>query len=253
MQLHAIEQRSLNRQVAMARPLLILLALVSLLLLGAPFGAAHEFLCAYLVVSVFVAVAQNFEWGRTWRFPLTADIVALAAFLMITPSVVPLWFLLLIVAFAVGVGWGGQRAYGIVGVLTLATLAWSLLRNNSADTGTNSGMMAEVLRAAEVACGTLVSGLGMAYLGDRNRQQAAESHFLAGLAAKLRVEAGVAESLRGLLNELRPAICHGLFDNFISYNCKTRDLENAPYVASCRELGFVKWLDSWEKVSVSKI
>jgi signal transduction histidine kinase len=42
----------------------------------------------------------------------------------------------------------------------------------------------------------------MAYLGDRNRQQAAESHFLAGLAAKLRVEAGVAESLRGLLNEL---------------------------------------------------
>jgi signal transduction histidine kinase len=194
MQLHAIERRSLNRQVTMARPLLILLALVSLLLLSDTFGAAAEFLCAYLAVSVFVAAAQNFRWGRSWRFPLTADLLALAAFLAITPSVVPLWFLLLIAIFAVGVSWGGERAYGIVGLLTLATLLWSLFRNY--------GSMADVWRAAEVACGTLVSGLGMAYLGDRNRQQAAESHFFAGLAAQLRVEAGVAESLRGLLNEL---------------------------------------------------
>jgi signal transduction histidine kinase len=194
MQLHAIEQRSLNRQVTMARPLLILLASISELLLGAPFDAADEFLLLYLALSVLFAVAQNFQWGRTWKFPLTADLLAMAAFLMIARSVVPMWFLLLIAAFAVGVGWGKQRAYGIVGLLTLATALWSLSRNH--------GSMDDVWLAAEVACGTLVSGLGMAYLGDRNRQQAAESHFLAGLAAKLRVEAGVAESLRGLLNEL---------------------------------------------------
>ena len=194
MQLHAIEQRSLNRQVTMARPLLILLASISELLLGAPFDAADEFLLLYLALSILFAVAQNFEWGRAWKFPLTADLLAMAAFLMIARSVVPMWFLLLIAAFAVGVGWGKQRAYGIVGLLTLATALWSLSRNH--------GSTADVWRAAEVAGGTLVSGLGMAYLGDRNRQQAAESHFLAGLAAKLRVEAGVAESLRGLLNEL---------------------------------------------------
>jgi signal transduction histidine kinase len=194
MQLHAIEQRSLNRQVTMARPLLILLACISELLLGAPFDAADEFLLLYLALSLFFAVAQNFQWGRTWKFPLTADLLAMAAFLMIARSVVPMWFLLLIAAFAVGVGWGKQRAYGIVGLLTLAAALWSLLRNHAS--------MGDVWRAAEVAGGTLVSGLGMAYLGDRNRQQAAESHFLAGLAAKLRVEAGVAESLRGLLNEL---------------------------------------------------
>jgi signal transduction histidine kinase len=194
MQLHAIEQRSLNRQVAMARPLLILLATISELLLGAPFDAADEFLLLYLALSILFAVAQNFQWGRLWRFPLTADLLAIAAFLMIARSVVPMWFLLLIAAFAVGVGWGGQRAYGIVGLLTLAAALWSLSRNH--------GSMEDVWRAAGVAGGTLVSGLGMAYLGDRNRQQAAESHFLAGLAAKLRVEAGVAESLRGLLNEL---------------------------------------------------
>ena len=194
MQLHAIEQRSLNRQVTMARPLLIFLAIVSELLWDPPFDAADEFLCAYLALSLLVAVAQHFEWGRSWRFPLTADLIALGGFLLITPSVVPLWFLLLIVAFAVGVGWGGQRAYRIVALLTLGTLVWSLVRSY--------GSWSDVVRAGEVALGTLVSGLGMAYLGDRNRQQAAESHFLAGLTAKLRVEAGVAESLRGLLNEL---------------------------------------------------
>src|SRR5271154_724110 len=104
MQLHAIEQRSLNRQVTLARPLLIVLAVVTELLLGAPFDAADEFLLAYLAVSIFFGVAQDFQWGRTWRFPLTADLIALAGFLVIPPSVVPMWFLLLIVAFAVGVG-----------------------------------------------------------------------------------------------------------------------------------------------------
>ena len=78
----------------MARPLLIVLALVSLLLLVTRFGPAEEFLSAYLVLSILVGVAQNFEWGRAWRFPLTADLLALAAFLVFTPSVVPLWFAL---------------------------------------------------------------------------------------------------------------------------------------------------------------
>ena len=138
----------------MARPLLILLASISELLLGAPFDAADEFLLLYLALSLFFAVAQNFEWGRAWKFPLTADLLAMAAFLMIARSVVPMWFLLLIAAFAVGVGWGKQRAYGIVGLLTLATALWSLSRNH--------GSTADVWRAAEVAGGTLVSGLGMA-------------------------------------------------------------------------------------------
>ena len=77
MQLHAIEQRSLNRQVTMARPVLIVLAMVSELLLGAPFDRADEFLLAYLALSILFAVAQNFQWGKSWRFPLTADLIAL--------------------------------------------------------------------------------------------------------------------------------------------------------------------------------
>ena len=194
MQMHAIEQRLLERQVTLARPMLIALALMSLLLVAPDSAPAVEFLGCYLALSIAVALAQSRDREGKWRFPLTADLIALAAFLVITPSVVPLWFLLLIVAFAAGVSWGGQRAYGIVFALTLATLAWGLVRDHA--------RLDDALRASEIACGTLISGLGLAYLGDRNRQQAAESHFLAGLTAMLRVEKGVAESLRGMLGEL---------------------------------------------------
>jgi signal transduction histidine kinase len=194
MQMHAIEQRLLERQVTLARPMLIALALLSLLLVAPASNPAALLLACYLGLGVVVAVAQSYDRSGNWRFPLTADLLALAAFLVMTPSVVPMWFLLLIVAFAAGVSWGGRRAYGIVVALTFATLAWELLRNHA--------RLTDAFHAAEIACGTLISGLGLAYLGDRNRQQAAESHFLAGLTAMMRVEKGVAESLRGVLGEL---------------------------------------------------
>jgi signal transduction histidine kinase len=194
MQMHVIEQRLLERQVTLARPMLIALALLSLLLLAPEAHSAALFLACYLALSIIVTAGQRFDRSGNWRFPLTADLIALAAFLVMTPSVVPLWFLLLIVAFAAGVSWGGQRAYGIVLALTLATLAWELLRSHA---GWN-----DALHAGEIALGTLISGLGLAYLGDRNRQQAAESHFLAGLTSLMRVEKGVAESLRSVLGEL---------------------------------------------------
>ena len=194
MQLHIIEQRSLERQVTLARPLLIVLALVSLLLVAPRPALAAWFLTGYLALGLAIALAQGFPWGRTWRFPLIADLLVLVAFLVITPSVVPLWFLLLIAAFAVGVSWGRSRAYWIVAALAIATFGWAMIKSQWA--------WADALVASEVACGTLISGLGMAYLGDRNRQQAAEMHFLSDLTAMLRVEQGVAESLRGLLGEL---------------------------------------------------
>lgn len=193
MELHAIEQRSLERQVTLARPLLVTLALISVVLVPSR-AVAAEFLAAYLFLSVFVALAQNYDRDREWRFPLTADVIALAVFLVITPSVTPVWLLLLVIAFAAGVSWGGKRAYWIVAALALATVAWALVHDHST--------WKDVMHASEVGFGTLISGLGMAYLGNRNREQAAESHFLAGLTAMLRVDAGVAESLRGVLGEL---------------------------------------------------
>jgi len=197
MEIHAIEQRLLEREVALARPLLIALALLSLLLISASYSPALTFLICYLALSIVIAVAQALDSKDRWHFPLTADLIALAAFLIFTPSIVPFWFLLLIVAFAVGVGWGKRNAYAVVSALTLATLAWALAKNHTA--------WGDALHAFAVACGTLISGLGLAYLGNRNREQAAESHFLAGLTAMLRVERGVSESMRGMLSELAGA------------------------------------------------
>src|SRR5579862_9775332 len=159
MQLHALEQRSLERQVTLARPLLILLALVSLLVLSPHSAIAAWFLAAYLSLSLLVAMGQAFPQGRGWRFPLIADIIVLVAFLVITPSVVPLWFLLLIAAFAAGVSWGGARAYWILSALGAATFVWALVDGQRS--------WESILHASEVACGTLITGLGMAYLGDR--------------------------------------------------------------------------------------
>jgi signal transduction histidine kinase len=189
--IHALEQRSLERQVTLARPMLVFLALLSLLLSPPEPAAAIELLCAYLALSVVVALLQKYDAQRAWRVPLLADLIALGAFFFFTPSVAPVWFLLLIVAFAVGVGWGGRRAYAAAACLAAASLAWALIRGHARPN--------DLARAAGIALGTLVSGLGMAYLGDRSRRQAADSHFLSGLAAMLSVEHGVAESLRGLL------------------------------------------------------
>jgi signal transduction histidine kinase len=196
MPLHAIEQKSLQRQVTLARPLLIVLALVTLLLRANSVLAA-EFLAVYLGMSVIVVLGQFFRWGRNWKFPLLADILALAIYLFITSSVVSFWFLLLIVAFAAGVEWGGARAYGIVIAAMLAVVALGIFRDHDE--------WRDALRAVEVAGGTLIAGLGMAYLGDRNRQQAAEMHFLADLSGMFRVERGLAESLRSALAELSGA------------------------------------------------
>ena len=53
--------------------------------------------------------------------------------------------------------------------------------------------------------GTFTAGTGLAFLGDRNRRHAAEHEFLARLTGMLKVERGIAESLRLVLDELRCA------------------------------------------------
>jgi signal transduction histidine kinase len=193
MPLHEIERRSLERQVTLARPPLIVLALVSLLLASRATSAAF-FLCGYLVVSIIFAFLHASEWANRWHFALVADILAIAVFIFLTPAIVPVWFLLLIVAYEAGVGWGGSRAYWIVLGVAAGILAWSLLRDRS--------MWDDAFRATEIVSGTMIAGFGMAYLGDRNRQHAAEHKFVAELTAMLSVERGLAESLRSAMAEL---------------------------------------------------
>src|ERR1700683_579431 len=194
MQPHPSDRRSLKRQVTLARPLLLVLGLVSVLELPVPPASVLIFQAVYLAVSLFFAVAQSTKWGSEWGFPLAADVAALGAFLILAPSAAPMWFLLVFVAFAAAVEWGQRPAYGIVLAAACAVLAWSLIRRHA--------NWEDALRAVAVGSGTLAAGFGMAHLGGRNRGSAFELRFLAGLSEELRVDAGVADSLRGLFEKL---------------------------------------------------
>lgn len=197
MQLHASERRSLKRQVTLVRPLMLVLGIASLLELGMPPRGVLAGMSTYLALSLLVAWAQTTKWGSEWKFPPVVDIAALPALLVFSPTIVPMWFLLLFVAFAAAVDWGWRWSFWIATAASALALAWRLVQHHADST--------DFLRAAAIGAATLASGLGMAYLGQRNRRSAAEYNFLAKLNTELRVERGVAESLKGIFNELLDA------------------------------------------------
>jgi hypothetical protein len=96
------ERRYHERQVTLARAILVALALVALLETApAPVKrSAVVFLSFYLAVSLGIALAEQFFSDWHLRIPLVADAVALGVFLFLTPSVSAFWFLLLFSVFA---------------------------------------------------------------------------------------------------------------------------------------------------------
>ncbi len=196
MEPHAAERRHLERQIAFARPIFMVLALVDLLE-SAPAPETHVaivFVSVYLGAALVLAVLQNLRWGSELRVPLAADLAALSAFLFLTPSEVSFWFLYLFVALAAGIRWGLRPAVLLAGAVTLALLVRTAWRGPVS--------WPEILSWVALATGTFAAGVGVAFLGERNRRHAAEHEFLARLSGMLNVEKGVAESLRQVLGEL---------------------------------------------------
>src|SRR5271166_3453931 len=108
MQPHAAEQRHLERQIAYARPIFMVLALVDLLDRPPSQRGLHAvlFVTVYLFVSMGLALAQNLHWIHDFALPLPLDLGALAVFLILSRSVVAFWFVYLFVALAAGIRWG---------------------------------------------------------------------------------------------------------------------------------------------------
>ncbi|HET9400310.1 MAG TPA: sensor histidine kinase [Candidatus Acidoferrales bacterium] len=194
LQPHASERRSLNRQVTLARPLLLMLSLASVLELAEPPQTVVIFLTAYLALSLVAAAAQFFPKTSFLRLPIAADLAALAFFLVFSPTVAPIWFSLLFIAFASGVDWGFGAAAWIIAACCIGLFGWGFKEH---DIGWRT-----VLRGGALVCQTFVSALGIAYLGDRNRRSAAEYQFLARLNGVLRVEQGVMDSMRQMFEML---------------------------------------------------
>jgi hypothetical protein len=124
MQPHAAERRHLERQIAYARPIFMVLALVDLLE-RPPSGRGPQavlFVTVYLIVSVILAVIQNLQWIGEVSFPLPVDLAALAVFLILSHSVVSFWFVYLFVELSAGIRWGTRRSVMLAGIVTFALL-----------------------------------------------------------------------------------------------------------------------------------
>ncbi len=196
MQPHASERRYLERQIAYARPIFLVLALVDLFEEPSSLRGHHAvgFIAAYLGVSLLLVALDNVRGVSMPSPPLAADIIALSVFLLLTPSVIAFLFVYLFVALAAGTRWGLPRTVVLAGAATLALLVRAALRG---PVGWPS-----VVSLLALTVGTFSAGIGLAYMGDRNRRHAAEHEFLARLSSLMDVDSGVAESLRRVLDEL---------------------------------------------------
>jgi signal transduction histidine kinase len=196
MQPLAAERRHLERQITYARPILMVLALVDLLERSSSQRGPHAvlFISAYLCLSLILAAIQNLQWVGDIFLPLGFDLAALAAFLLLTKSVVAFWFLYLFVALAVGIRWRMRSSVMFAGVVTFALLVRTAMHGSLA--------WENVLPWIALSVGTFGAGVGAAFLGSRQRRHVAEQEFLAQIAGLLEVDRGMAESLRLVLEEL---------------------------------------------------
>ncbi|MGH9680573.1 MAG: sensor histidine kinase [Candidatus Acidiferrales bacterium] len=196
MQPHAAERRHLERQIAYARPIFMVLALVDLLERPPSGRGPHAvlFVTIYLGVGLALALAQNLPWIGEVPLPLPLDLVVLGAFLVLSHSVVAAWFVYLFVALEAGIRWGTRRSVILAGVVTFVLLVRTAFNGPLA--------WEQMLSWIALATGTFAAGAGMSFLGSRQRRHATDQEFLAHLSRLLEVDRGVAESLRLVLTEL---------------------------------------------------
>src|SRR6202051_3423560 len=161
MQPHAAEQRHLERQIAYARPIFMVLALVDLLDRPPSERGPHAvfFVTVYLLVSLILALVQNLQWIGELPLPLPLDLAALAVFLVLTRSVVAFWFVYLFVALASGIRVGTRRSVMLAGIVTLALLIRTAMNGPLA--------WEQMVSWIELSTGTFAAGAGMSFLGSR--------------------------------------------------------------------------------------
>jgi signal transduction histidine kinase len=196
MQPRAAERHHLERQIAYARPIFMVLALVDLLQRPASERGPYAvlFVTVYLCVALGLVLLRKMQWLGESPLPLPLDLVVLAVFLLLTHSVVAFWFVYLFVALSAGIHWGTRRSVVLAGIVTLALLFRTAFQ----------GLLAweQILTWIALSVGTFAAGAGMAFLGSRQRMHASEQEFLAHITGLLEVDRGIAESLRLVLAEL---------------------------------------------------
>jgi signal transduction histidine kinase len=196
MQPHAAESRYLARQIAYARPIFLVLAVVDLLERKQAGGDDRPFvfLLGYLIFALLVISVEQLLAKRDWHLPLVVDLAALVVFLFISPSGVAIWFPYLFVAFAAGIRWGLRAAIVLAGAVSLALVVRVAIHGVA--------HWPVVISWTALAVGTFAGGVGLAFLGERSCRHSSENDFLARMTSLLQVDQGMAESLRLMLDEL---------------------------------------------------
>ena len=196
MQPHAAERRHLERQIAYARPIFMVLALGDLLEEPPQARGPHAvaFVLGYLGAALALLLVEYVPRLSDWQRSAAGGSGGAGRF----PSAD---------AFGGGVlvrlslrGAGGRDSLG-PGALDPAGRRGDLAVLLRATLHGGFGWM-EVFSWVALVAGTFTGGVGLSFMGYRNRLHAAEHEFLARLTGLLQVEKGVAESLRLLLGEL---------------------------------------------------
>ncbi len=196
MLLDSTERLYLDRQVTLARAILVVLPLVALLETsnGSLRKAPAVFLSVYLLVALSAVLAERIPGYSGLRIPLWLDFAVLAGFLCLAPSLSSFWFLFLFNVFALSARGNPRAVLAFIGVATAATVLRMAFLDSfrGQDVG---GWLAFGL-------GTLVSGLGMGFLGATEREHLARRQFLERITGHLQFNRGLTESIRHVLGEL---------------------------------------------------
>src|ERR1700757_777033 len=198
MPLDSAERLYIERQVTLARAILVALALVALLETApAPVKrSAVVFLSFYLAASLGIALTEQFFSDWHLRIPLVVDAVALGVFLFLTPSVSAFWFLLLFSVFALSSLGNSRTMLVLVAAATIGVIV------RVANSVPEPLEWHSLLHWLILAAGTLISGLGMGYLGAREREHLGRQQFLEKVTRLLQFDRGLAESIRQALGEI---------------------------------------------------
>ena len=193
------DRRHLELQIVRARPIVVLLSLLALIEYPQPREARRSisFLAAYLIISLVIIPIERFLRKRNWHLPIACDLLALAYFMYISPSTVPVWFPYLFVCWVAGMRWGSRATVPLAGALALLLVLRTAIKGEVG--------WIRVVAWLGLVGGTFAGGAALAYLADRSRHFAAQNDFFSRITATLQVDQGLAESLRLLLDELARA------------------------------------------------
>ena len=206
------EKRQFERLVNVARPVALFLALLALN--EAPAGAASRvatiFLAAYFLVAIVVVMARQAGLFERISFPPEIDAIALAVFIALTPSPASFWLFYLFAVFAIATlgRTGADNSFHQSFLSNLFASDGALLSAGAAVAMAiraawfSSAGEQGILRSIGLVAGTYLGGLCVTWLGIRERTLRDEDRFIESLLSMIRVEKGLAESVRLILSEL---------------------------------------------------